>query len=379
MSRKYKLNNVEKTFDLKEAFEDYGVDFKETETHFILSECPDCSGKDKLWVDKFNKMWVCFKCAETDQFNDNKEGRGNLYSFLQRKLGMERSVLRKMYAESRSFVFTGDMEFKMEEIEEVVEKIELQVIEVPKRFKKLIGNDICQRMNPLAYNYLASRNVTHIDQILNFNLMYDDFQKRIVFPAINLKGQIVGYQSRDITERWKTEHPKCANVECKERYNYQFFCYQLAGTPCMKCGVPLINTHYPKSKNSQNFPKTEIFFNENNANAEYPIVIVEGPFDSINVRNSVACLGKVLSDTQFQRLRDWNPPEIVLYMDSDIHGIRSAMSIYDQISPFFNKITLMQPDVNKDPGDYNLNENDGRFYRRMDYNSWYNVISNMLL
>lgn len=369
--KKYQISDLERKFDLEEVFDDHGIDFKDTDSHYIICECPDCGGKDKLFVDKKTKMWVCFKCAETDQFNENKEGRGNLRSFLTRKVGMEPTTVKKIFEEEKIFTFTGEMSFKMIGIEEYQEETSLSSIEIPDRFKKLYCNEFCVQQNKEAYDYLISRNVTTFEQIRKFNIMYDRRDKRIVFPAIDRTKKMVGYQMRDITERWKYEHPKCENPNCKFRHTWYFFDQSAVGRSCPGCELPLRNNFYPKSKNSKNFPKTEIFFNEQNINPNLPITIVEGPFDCINVPNSVAFLGKVLSETQFSILREWSPSEVILYMDQDKHGIRSIISVYNQISPFFNNVSCVLAPKGTDPGSFTLNQNISIISGRLPFDLWY--------
>ena len=52
-------------FDIENVLKSYEVSYIETATHFIMKNCPNCSGRNKLYLDKREKFWVCFKCVKT--------------------------------------------------------------------------------------------------------------------------------------------------------------------------------------------------------------------------------------------------------------------------------------------------------------------------
>ncbi len=259
MLKTYQITDVEREFDLISVIEDYGFSWKENNKHIILDECPDCNGIDKLFIDKKSKMWACFKCSLTDQFEGNTVARGNLFSFLKIKLGVEKSMMFPMFESNRSVKPAGEMSFSSFSSTSVVDQPKEDVeFEIPSRMKPLLGG---VRTFSEAMTYIEGRKITDQDTILKFRLMYDQLRKRLIFPAYNINGRCMGFQSRDVTDRHKRPHPKCVNLNCKLRYIYYFDQPQYEGFLCPACRHPLQLSIYLKSINSTDFPKTEFFYN----------------------------------------------------------------------------------------------------------------------
>ena len=366
-------NEFERQFDLKSILDEEGIKYRENSKHYFLDECPTCGGKDKLNVDKKSKLWVCWSCVQTDQFDENKHGRGNLWTFLQ-LIGFDVQQIRKMLKGRKFFKYTGDFQFASitnihEEINDDRTK-EIVPITIPKWLVYLDRTEDNIIQFKEAYDYLWKRHVRTKEQFQNFLLYYNPMQKRIVFPAITKDHQCIGLQSRDITERHKDKHPKCTNKECDMRFYYYFKGEEEDPKVCWSCGEPLEETFYPKSLNTQNFAKTEFFYNEQNINWTKPVVLVEGPFDAINVHNSMAFLGKMLSDTQFNILFEKSPPEIVLYMDGDTAGDDATKAIYKQLRGLI-KVTMVYSEATDDPGSHDLKHNAERVEKRLEPMEWF--------
>lgn len=354
-------NYFEDNFDLKELLNEEEIKHRENATHFFLHECPTCGGNDKFNIDKLSKLWVCWACVRTDQFADNVQGRGNLWTLLL-TLGFDEPQVKQMFKGKEYHPYTDEFEFKTMEWsdgEDDTRSKEVVPYVIPKYLIFLDRSEDQINQFTEVYLYLWDRHVRTKGQYSNFLLYYNPFRKRIIFPAITRNHICIGTQSRDITERCKSGHPKCPNPNCEVRYYYYFKGEEEAPETCWSCETKLEETFYPKSLNTTNFAKTEFFYNEQNIDWTKPVVLVEGPFDAINVYNSIAFLGKVLSDTQFSILLEKNPPKIILYMDGDEAGDESTKAIFNQLRAFF-EIEIVYSDNGDDPGSHNLETNADR-------------------
>lgn len=361
-------NKFDEDFNLRDFLKQEGIDFKENSKHFYLSRCPNCNGLDKFFIDKFSKLWICYKCCETDKVKEHKEGRGNLRTLF-RLLGISEERIKSIYREGRLKNYTGDFEY-VDSTQEVIQKEEIEIYQIPKKLIKLDRSELQLRNYYEVYKYLFDRNVKTKNQFLKFDIHYDHYRKRVVFPAYNLKKECLGIQARDITNRWRNENYKCYNEFCSETSKVFFVGEEVIPNECPTCGEKLKSCFYPKSINSLNFPKTEFFFNENNVDWKRPVVLVEGPFDAINTENSLAFLGKVLSETQLRILMKNLESEIILYLDGDKAGDSSTVSIYNMLSPFF-KVMIVLSENNEDPGQFSLEENEKRIKNAINPATWF--------
>jgi len=78
------------------------------------------------------------------------------------------------------------------------------------------------------------------------------------------------------------------------------------------------------------FPhKDDVIFNEKNINWDLPIYLVEGPFDSVRIPNSIPLLGKEPSELLISKLLFHNATVIII-LDED--AIKDTQKIYEQLS-----------------------------------------------
>lgn len=356
-------NSFEQNFDLRAILDEEEIAYAENHKHFFLEECPNCGKRHKLNIDKKTKMWICWSCVGSEDPKEAEVGKGNLYSLLL-TLGFDELQVKKMFKGKKWHRYTDDFQFeKLEwqpyEDTEKSKSKEVTEVQIPQWLIYLDRTEEQIRRFPEVYNYLWSRYVRTKEQYQKFLLYYNPYRKRVVFPAITREYKCIGLQSRDITDRHKIKHPKCVNPECDMRYHYYFVGEEEAPEKCWCCDSQLELCEYQKSINTTNFAKTEFFFNEQNIDWNKPVVIVEGPFDAINVPNAMAFLGKFLSDTQFNILIEKNPPKIILYLDGDEAGDSSNKVIFNQLRPFFD-IEIVFVEDGDDPGshdtEYNLNK-----------------------
>jgi hypothetical protein len=341
-------------FDLKTVIDNYSVSYIETSTHYILKTCPNCSGKNKLYVDKKEKFWVCFKCVKTNDFTV-KTGRGNLQSFLS-LIGLSPMEIKQVLKDGELKQYTDEDMFTSPKAEESKFK-DPDELYLPDHFEPLDGTIHSVRRHLEAYRYLASRHVTDMSVIRSHDLRYSEPMKRVIFPVYQNSYKLVGWQGRDITARWKQEQFKCTNFECDTGNKWYFVGEEAIPQKCPTCGLSLEACHYPKSRNSKNFPKVELFYNQHNIDWSQRVVIVEGPFDSINTTNSIALLGKVLSSQQLNILIS-NAKDIVLYLDGDEAGWFSTEQLIYTLQPIFDSLKVCPCPPGLDPGSNTREGND---------------------
>ena len=349
------FDKFEKDFNLESFFSDNDFEWSENRSHIILNECPHCGSKRNLFIDKKTKKWVCFSCVKTDDFS-NKEGRGNLWTLFL-SLGFDVQQVKEIYKRGRAFEYGGDFDF-----DTAPKKTQSAPENAPESFKMpsyyvdLDCTEQSMRLFPEAYNYLISRKVTKAAVIKKYKLKFDSLNKRIVFPAYDINWKCMGYQSRDITKRWQVNQPKCPNFKCELKFKFYFKGEEVAPKTCPSCQTELEEVYYPKSLNSRDFPKTKFFFNENNIDWNKDVAMVEGPFDCINVPNSIGLLGKVVTEEQFNILLKHLKGNLILYLDGDKPGTFSTVAAFNLLRPFFT-IKIVYLEEGDDPGNHCLDDN----------------------
>lgn len=360
------------SFNLQQLLKDNDVEFHENRTHIILKNCPNCDGRDKLFIQKSNHLWQCFKCKG----EENEETKsGNLWKFLNKVMGMDNFQVKALLKDGEQVQYVPetlpDTPIGQVQVhaEEVVEK-SVDTYTLPTWFYPLDCSKESISRFPEAYKYLISRHVVSKQVIRDFDLRYDSGKKRLIFPAYMSKDKCVGYQGRDITFRWKQEHPKCSNHLCKKFPYFYFVGEKVAPPQCPSCGGKIEPMFYPKSVNSSNFPKTEFFFNQQNVDWTQPVALVEGPFDCINTPNSIGLLGKFLSDTQFHILKDNLKSKLILFLDGDSSGTESIKDIYSKLGLFINNIEVCPLDNEDDPGSHSLPDNVMKLTTCVDIQEW---------
>lgn len=353
--------------DVKEILTEADIAWHENRTHVILKRCPNCDGEDKLWVDKRNHLWQCFKC-KGDGNDDTKSG--NLRTLLRKVVGLDKNQIDRLMKDGEELVYTQEtvQETKIDMTPQVITR-EVKGYQLASNFFKLDCTPESIKRFPEAYKYLFNRHVNSKKVIMDFDLRFDPAQKRVVFPAYIDKNTCVGYQGRDITDRNKIKHPKCQNHLCSRFSHYYFVNERTAPENCPECGKKVELNFYPKSVNNRDFPKTEIFFNQQNIDWNIPVNLVEGPFDCITTPNSLGLLGRVLSPTQLELLRN-NAKSIVLYLDGDEQGTESIKIIYSQLILFVRDVTVCLLQDKEDPGSFTREANTLKLLDKIDIETW---------
>lgn len=231
----------------------------------ISYDCPVCSydlkgldkldGKGNLEINYAQHVFKCWVCGETHNT------KGHL-GYLIDRYGKKKD--KELYELIRPD------EFKR--IDKNYEKLKL-----PKDFR--LATDGSQYHIPFREmrNYLKSRGVTD-EMIEKHKIGYSldgEYAFRIIIPSFDKNGELNYFSSRS----WN-----------------------------------------PNSKSKYKNPEAEkqiIIFNESLIDWNEDVYICEGPFDALFLPNSIALLGKKMSDVLFETLYDNAKKNIIIVLDSD--------------------------------------------------------------
>ncbi len=186
--------------------------------------------------------------------------------------------------------------------------------------------------------HLKSKGYT-VDEMLAANVIgksnkgnyYDRFKKRVMFPIINIRGNVIGFSGRAMPGEDK-QGGKYVNT---------------ADTPVYKKSANLFGMNYAKN------------------HCEEQIILVEGNMDVISLHqagfpNAVAALGTSFTEEQANLLARYTK-EIILTMDADAAGqkaIRRAAGILEKTGL---KVRVINIPDGKDPDEFIKKNGPDRF------------------
>lgn len=288
------------------------------DTYQLQFSCPKCQDRDgiqerhkfHLEVNLTKGLYHCWKCSSID------EGmQGSVYSLI-RKYGNPQ--LLKEYKEAiNEFKKTSlyELKFSKEDFQGDYEDMEDEGVMLPKGYVKLqkgISEDT------RAFRYLQERGVGW-PVIEDFHIGFTGYSSsdksvsnRVILPSFNEYGELNYWTGRDFTGNEK-----------RQRY------------------------YNPK------VDRKSIIFNEDKVVWNADITLVEGPFDSIVVPNSIPLLGKQLNDEYklYHSLFKRANANILLWTDND--AIETARFIYRSLNQgrLKNRIKIIEPIMGKDPSE----------------------------
>lgn len=188
---------------------------------------------------------------------------------------------------------------------------------------KLISDKYRRDVKERAYNYLYSRGLNN-DDIDKWNIGYDKYEDRIVFPMFNRFNNIIGFNKRRIKDDGN-------------KYNKK----------------------YIHSPNSEIFKKSQYLYGTNNIDTKYEyIMITEGVMDVIladkyKLKNVVCTLGVALTKEHIPYLKSLNKTVVLIY-DGDNKGqeaIKKASELLLENNIYCKTVSLPK---NKDLADVAL-------------------------
>jgi hypothetical protein len=273
---------IDTTFDrevLKNLLETSPLSFKENEGSFIF-DCPRCSKKDKLWIRKKDGRFVCFYCAEIDNFKGRPE-----YA-LKELLGIPLDVIKnKLYGEAWHQDGTGCLNINLRDFDEELED------DVPILKEIAWPHDaypICEPSSARGALYLESRGLPK-NIAGEYGIRYWATQRRVLFPVIQ-HGVLVGHQARAV---YPTEWVDKVTGALKSA---------------------------PKIVTSEGLERDKaLMFHDRLVDSKHA-VLCEGPMDAIKAHlcgGNVAAMGKIVSRGQLQALRRMGIEKVYLALDPD--------------------------------------------------------------
>jgi len=300
------------SFDLKGFLVDNGIEFEENGSQLIFEKCPKCGRSKKFYVNQDTKQFQCFRkscrfgigqnLAHLVAYIDNTTYWQAFYKIV----GKRKKLPVVLSGELKDPYSSKDKKIKLETLPEII---------LPYNFYDF---ERSHRANREGFLYLESRGINK-DLARKFDLRYCPEMKRVIFP-VKMYDKIVGYQGRDITNRWKAD------------------------------------SKYPKALTSKGFQKSKALFNYDNVRDKKLVTIVEGPVDAIKAHriNAVAQFGSILSEYQLRLIREIpNLETVIVALDSDaIEAIDETAKI---LAPFYDIFVIRFPD-GRDPGDFSPEE-----------------------
>jgi len=286
------------SFDLKGLLSSHFNNYCENNNSYYMA-CPFCGKKNKFYIQKKYKYFICFVCEE----------KGSIYRLLAHLKNIPSKEAYKIIHKIKEENLSYDDELKLKFVDEVYES-ESDVLNLDLSslgFYSLLKF----KENHEAREYIAHRGLDD-NMIQHFNLHYCDRTKRVIFP-VEFEDKIVGYQARDITGEQE-----------------------------------------PKILSSKGFQKTRFLYNYNKLLYDLPdyVVLVEGPIDCIKSYeyNSVALFGKHMSKDQLHLLLKI-PTLKKVYIALDPEEEEGRFEMMKDLSAFWE--TLLVPvEIGKDIGMY---------------------------
>lgn len=264
--------------------------------------CPTCSydikgldegdGKYNLEVNYVEGVYKCWVCSDTH------DTHGTLHKLV-KKFGTKKQLKR--------------FEILMPETDGERGKKNYKKVRLPKEYIPFDSASAGLKMTPQykrAFNYIKRRNITD-EQIKKFKIGFcyqGEYENRIIIPSFNQENELNYFVGRSYLSK------------------------------------PFIKYKNPDAE------KEIIIFNENLIDWDKPIYLVEGPFDSIFVPNSIPMLGKHMSDYLFNILYE-KAKEIIILLDGD--AWEDAQKLFHKINcgKLYNKVWIIKLNEEEDIAD----------------------------
>lgn len=260
---------------LKEMVEDSGLSFSQNNVSWIFT-CPRCDKAKKLYIRKKDGRFICWKCAETDNFKGRPEFA------LAELLGVSiREISEQLYGQvplhTDMFLdedVLGLDDFGIEEEDDFITQWPLDYYPIDSREAKK-GRD-----------YLIGRGIPP-DMARFYDIRYNPESRRVYFP-VSSHGKLFGWQGRIIIPN---------------RYE-----------------VDGVMKEIPKILSSKEIQRDRrLMFLDRIQGVEHA-VLCEGPVDALKAhycKGNVATMGKAISPGQIRLLRSTGVKRIYLALDPD--------------------------------------------------------------
>ncbi|MDB4461493.1 toprim domain-containing protein [bacterium] len=244
------------------------------------------------------------------------------------------------YSSLASFVDDVENEFYIPLYNDLIDRRKRKSVKFTCEVIKPRSDFISVESSKLAMTYLKWRNISD-DAVELAGLKYDAYEKRIVFPIMDLEGDLYGYTSRaatpvkylgrfgnDISKMEKAWFPnrkiKTTNAwDFGNRTDEELTCEP---TYTNKSGK-VFSSVYMKIRDYKGTKKSQLIIGQHLWTGDKPVFLVEGLFGYIHLLsigankyfNIGASMGANLSDHQAKRLISFGRPVFLLF-DNDEAG-----------------------------------------------------------
>lgn len=291
--------------EVRDILQEYGVSFKTNGKSFIMT-CPRCSKSEKLYIRRHDGRFVCWHCAEHDNFKGKPE-------FALRELtGQPLQVLRKrLYGVDTDATSDFRINIKMGDFYDDDDEIVMRDI-IPTVVQDPEHVELTDPRAQPGVEYLEKRGIP-LAVAIEYKLKYWISRRRVIFPVSD-GDKFYGSQARAIYNTdpfWDEERKKM-----------------------MK---PL------KIVTSDDLDRERLIMFADRLKGVEHAVVCEGPIDAMKAHlcgGNVATMGKAVTRQQLELIRNSGIRKVYLGLDPDayrevqkVYRIFSDLEVYDLRPP----------------------------------------------
>ncbi len=266
---------------LTQLVEGSGLSYKRNSRSWILT-CPRCNKPGKLFIERKNGRFICFVCAETQNFKGRPE-----YA-LSELLSIPVAILRsQLYGESQ---FVSDVFFDIE-IRDFFGRDDVMdddADEIPTVSWAYNHYPLDHHFAVRGVHYLQSRGIP-LEIAKEYNIRHAPEDRRVMFP-IEMDGRLIGHQGRFISQSrvWSEDDGRYYDT--------------------------------PKILTSKGVPRDRVVMFMDRLKGSKHVVLCEGPVDALKAHlcgGNVATMGKAVTKGQIALIRSLGVEKIYLALDPD--------------------------------------------------------------
>jgi Toprim-like len=255
---------------IKQIISEQGLNFKE-KPRTIYTVCPDCNRSDKLSILKANGFTICYRGS--CEF----KGPRPFYQWLMKTAKITADAAMDKIYNDYDQEYSEEVQLKLNLKNDLPEHLESEQNIYPVEWPLAFTETLDSPSSKLGVLYLESRGISK-DIGKKYKIWFNYINQRIIFP-IYRENTCIGWQARSIN----------SNV-------------------------------IPKMLNSTGFQRASSVMFIDNVKEDDFVIITEGPIDAIKFDlcgNTVATMGKIISEKQIKIIMEKNPKKIYLALDDD--------------------------------------------------------------
>lgn len=291
---------------LKEIVEGSGLSYAQNNVSWIFT-CPRCNKSKKLYLRKRDGRFVCWKCAETDNF------KGRAEFALSELLGVPlKEIAEQLYGNVSlhtdmflDLALEEDKEFGQDEEDDFITKW-------PYDFYPIDATE-----SKKGREYLIGRGIP-VNMAKAYDLRYNPQARRVYFP-VSRRGQLFGWQGRLVISN--------------------------------KYEVDGVTKEVPKILSSIGIQRDRRLMFIDRIEGVGHAVLCEGPVDALKAhycKGNVATMGKAISRGQIKLLRSTGVKRIYLALDPD--AAEETQRLVDELGSIVELYEMTPKDDRMDLG-----------------------------